>query len=150
MMEMEVRNKLRKTYPHFKKAYLLGKTIKKYMDGSTSFSMSSQDSPDIREMSSRIGKLLVLHIPLDGGKRIAYKKVDVWEQSRFISGTNSAGPYEPGLKDPRLKDTVFKVLAERGDIEDLGDRVRITEQGAAKPEYQDPQGVYLRKRYLNP
>ena len=114
--------------------------------------MSSQDGSSfshVDEMCSRIMKLLVHHIPLDKGERVAYKKVDVWDKSRSINGTDTAGPYEPGLKDPSLKDAVFKKLTDRKDIEDLGDRMRITEHGAAEPKNQDPHGVYSHgHRYL--
>jgi hypothetical protein len=49
---------------------------------------------------------------------------------------------------PHLKDTVFEMLVKRGDIEDLGTRIRITPQGVMIPVNRFMYDY--NRSYLNP
>ena len=49
-----------------------------------------------------------------------------------------------------LKDTVFQALVQQQDIVDLGDTVRITDQGVRRPENQPPDELFVRDRRLLP
>lgn len=95
------------------------------------------------DMRNRVVWLLIHHIPIDR-QRKAYHKDDVWEKSSSINGVFDE--YGPGLKEK-----VFKMMVDRKDIEDLGDRIRITEEAAKRPENQPPPGIYYQGlRYLQP
>jgi hypothetical protein len=97
---------------------------------------------DVYEMCNRVMYLLIHEISERPAIR-EWPKDAVWREASFINGV-----HEFGLG---LRDTVFKILAEREDITDLGERVRITEQGATRPENQTPAGLYIHGRsYLNP
>ena len=47
-----------------------------------------------------------------------------------------------------LKDTVFQALVQQQDILDLGETVRITDQGVRRPENQPPDGLFVPDRRL--
>ena len=67
-----------------------------------------------------------------------FDKDAVWREASSINGVFTN--YGLGL-----------TLAQRGGIVDLGRRVRITDQGANRPENRPPDGLYLRDRsYLGP
>jgi predicted transcriptional regulator len=107
------------------------------MEGSTTISMPSQNKPsqfDIDEMCNRISCLFV-HERKKHPERREFDKDEVWEITSDITGFNLK--YEPG---PEFKKTVFGILAQQGDIEDLNGKVRLTDQGASKPECP---GVYV-------
>jgi hypothetical protein len=77
------------------------------------------------------------------GRNVYYKDA-VWEETRKIEEV-----FEEYGSD--LKDKVFKKLVDRQDIEDLGTKVRITEQGVKRPENQPPLDLFLHdQRYLQP
>lgn len=93
-------------------------------------------------MCDRVMWLLVHEIsPIVRPRIREWDKDPVWQHSSHINGINEQ--FEPGLKDQ-----VFGMLVDRGDIEDLGTRIRITEQGARIPV---KRGLYaLGRSYLNP
>jgi hypothetical protein len=41
---------------------------------------------------------------------------------------------------------VFQALVQQQDIVDLGETVRITDQGVRRPENQPPDGLFVRDR----
>ena len=103
--------------------------------------MAQPHHRDAYEMCNRVMYLLIHEISERPAIR-EWPQDAVWRAS-FINGVHEFGP--------RLRDTVFKILAEREDIIDLGERVRITNQGATRPENQTPAGLYIHGRsYLNP
>ena len=95
------------------------------------------------DMRNRVIWLLVHDFLIDK-ERNAYYKDAVWEETRKIEEV-----FEEYGSD--LKDKVFKKLVDRQDIDDLGTKVRITEQGVKRPENQPPLDLFLHgQRYLQP
>src|SRR5215467_729245 len=103
--------------------------------------MSVQPTNDTDEMSRRVMYVL-LQINLQP-QTIEFNKDLVWEAASSIPGFFK----EYGLG---LKDTVFQALVQQQDIVDLGDTVRITDQGVRRPENQPPDELFVRDRRLLP
>ena len=103
--------------------------------------MTQAPQTDAEKMCDRIMWLLVHEIsPIIHPQIKEWNKDAVWREASSISGVHE----EFG---PRLKDKVFEMLADRGDIEDLGMRIRITDKGAKIPV---KRGLYaLGRSYLN-
>jgi predicted transcriptional regulator len=101
------------------------------MQGSTNISMPSQNKPsqkDIDEMCNRISCLWV-HERKKHPEWREFDKDELWEIASDITGLFEK--YEPG---PEFKKTVFGILEQQGDIENLNGKVRLTVKGASKPE----------------
>jgi hypothetical protein len=101
--------------------------------------MSVQPTDDTDEMCRRIMYVLLHKINLP--QTIEFNKDVVWEAASSIPGVFK----EYGLG---LKDTVFQALVQQQDIVDLGETVRITDQGVRRPENQPPDGLFVRDRSL--
>jgi hypothetical protein len=95
---------------------------------------------DAKEMCNRVMWLLVHELTVHPEVR-DFDKDAVWEHSSFINGVHEE--FGPGLKV-----IVFNMLADRGDIEDLGTRIRITDKGAGIPVNRELYA--LGRSYLNP
>src|SRR5215831_8696224 len=104
--------------------------------------MSVQPTNDTDEMSRRVMYVLLHEIHLQP-QTIEFNKDLVWEAASSIAGFFK----EYGLG---LKDTVFQALVQQQDIVDLGDTVRITDQGVRRPENQPPDELFVRDRRLLP
>ena len=102
--------------------------------------MSVQPTNDTDEMSRRVMYVLLHEINLQP-QTIEFNKDLVWEAASSIPGFFK----EYGLG---LKDTVFRALVQQQDIVDLGDTVRITDQGVRRPENQPPDGLFVHDRRL--
>jgi len=102
--------------------------------------MSVQPTNDTDEMSRRVMYVLLHEINLQP-QTIEFNKDLVWEAASSIPGFFK----EYGLG---LKDTVFQVLVQQQDILDLGETVRITDQGVRRPENQPPDGLFVPDRRL--
>jgi hypothetical protein len=97
----------------------------------------------VDDMRNRVIWLLVQDFLIDKERNVYYKDA-VWEETRKIEEVFEE--YGSGLKDK-----VFKKLVDRQDIEDLGTKVRITEQGVKRSENQPPPDLFLHgQRYLQP
>ena len=110
------------------------------MEGSTSIAMSSQNKPSQHEidvMCYRISCLLAHEVRIHP-EISEFDKDKIWKEASDIIGLFQK--YEPGYE---FKEMVFESLAQRGDIEDLNDKVRITDQCARRPEcYGGPAPIY--------
>jgi len=104
--------------------------------------MSVQPTNDTDEMSRRVMYVLLHEINLQP-QTIEFNKDLVWEAASSIPGFFK----EYGLG---LKDTVFQALVQQQDIVDLGDTVRITDQGVRRPENQPPDELFVHDRRLLP
>jgi hypothetical protein len=102
--------------------------------------MSVQPTDDTDEMCRRVMYVLLHEINLQP-QTIEFNKDLVWEAASSIPGLFK----EYGLG---LKDTVFQALVQQQDIVDLGETVRITDQGVRRPENQPPDGLFERDRTL--
>jgi hypothetical protein len=102
--------------------------------------MSVQPTDDTDEMCHRVMYVLLHEINLQP-QTIEFNKDLVWEAASSIPGFFK----EYGLG---LKDTVFQALAQQQDIVDLGQTVRITDQGVRRLENQPPDGLFVRDRTL--
>jgi hypothetical protein len=105
--------------------------------------MAQPPQTDAEKMCDRVMWLLVHEIsPTVFRQHMReWDKDDVWKWASSRDGVFEE--FGPGLKD-----TVFKMLVDRRDIDDLGARIRITEQGAKIPV---KLGLYaLGRSYLNP
>jgi hypothetical protein len=112
------------------------------MEGSTNTVMSS--IIDIDEMVHRLSCLFPHEIKRHPEIR-EFDKDEVWKATRKIKGFN--------LKcgsDQRFKKAVFEKLVQQGDIQDLNGKIRVTNQGARRPECP---GIYVavspNKSYLD-
>jgi hypothetical protein len=102
--------------------------------------MSVQPTDDTDEMCRRVMYVLLHEINLQP-QTIEFNKDLVWEAASSIPGVFK----EYGLG---LKDTVFQALVQQQDIVDLGETVRITDQGVRRPENLPPDGLFVRDRTL--
>lgn len=102
--------------------------------------MSVGPLDDTDEMCRRIMYVLLHEINLQP-QTIDFNKDVVWEAASSIPGVFK----EYGLG---LKDIVFQALVQQQDIVDLGETVRITDQGVRRPENQPPDGLFVRDRRL--
>lgn len=104
--------------------------------------MAEPPQSGINTMCNRVMWLLVHEIsPAVRPQIREWNKDAVWKEASSVTGVYQ----EFG---PHLKDTVFRTLAKREDIEDLGTRIRITPQGARIPVNR---GLYdFNMSYLNP
>ena len=104
--------------------------------------MSVRPLDDTEEMCRRIMYVLLHEINLQP-QTIEFNKDLVWEAASSIPGLFK----EYGLG---LKDKVFRALVQQQDIVDLGETVRITDQGVRRPENQPPDELFVRDRRLLP
>lgn len=102
--------------------------------------MSVGPLDDTEEMCRRIMYVLLHEINLQP-QTIEFNKDVIWEAASSIQGVFK----EYGLG---LKDTVFRALVQQQDIIDLGETVRITDQGVRRPENQPPDGLFVHDRRL--
>lgn len=102
--------------------------------------MSVRPLDDTEEMCRRIMYVLLHEINLQP-QTIEFNKDVIWEAASSVPG----GFKEYGLG---LKDTVFRTLVQQQDIVDLGETVRITDQGVRRPENEPPDGLFVPDRTL--
>jgi hypothetical protein len=119
------------------------------MEGSTSIDMPSQNKLsqfDIDEMSHRLSCLFPHEIKRQPEIR-EFDKDEIWEATREIPGfTLQYG------SDQEFKKTVFGKMAQQGDIQILNGKVRVTDQGANRPEcpgIYKTVSHYMNKSYLD-
>jgi len=87
--------------------------------------MAEPTQTDVEKMCDRVMWLLVHEIsPVIHPEITKWDKDAVWRETSSIIWPHFG---------PHLKDTVFEMLVKRGDIEDLGTRIRITPQGVMIP-----------------
>jgi len=93
---------------------------------------------DIEQMCRRVMYILIHEMTTL--QRREFDKHTIWEEARTLYFS------EYGQD---LRDTVFQELVNRQDIQDLGTTICITEQGASRPEYQPPEGLFLRRTKIH-